>query len=229
MYLDRQVAEKHHFLTPDTPVIDTMELPSRMLRDSTATSACSSRPSSRSDAPNKTPSTTQTVPSCNLDTVSMEMTCSAAPGSVRTATRSINDKLNFLKQTLARELSRMSQSGTLNKPSTVPTIPLSAPTIAQTSKVTEEGEAEDGSGEQDVARNESQGSMELESVHLMSCETIGERSLVEEPVLPEGEIGTEGRDGSESEIEVLRGAEEDPGSYFSPDTGLQPLHISPGI
>ena len=222
--------EKHHFLTPDTPVIDTMELPSRMLRDST--SACSSRPISRSNAPNKTPSTTQTVPSCNLDTVSMEMTCStriAAPGSVGTATRSINDKLNFLKQTLANELSRMTQSGTLHKPSTVPTIPLSAPIIAQTSKVTEEREAEDRGVEQDGARNESQGSMELESVHLMSCETIGERSLVEEPGLPEGEIGTEGRDGSESEIEVLRGAEEDSGSYFSPDTGLQPLHISPGI
>ena len=30
----RQAAEKHHFLTPDTPIVDTIELPSRLLRDS---------------------------------------------------------------------------------------------------------------------------------------------------------------------------------------------------
>ena len=224
--------EKHHFLTPDTPVIDTMELPSRMLSDSTATSACSSRPISRLDGPNKTPSTTtQTVPSCNLDTVSMEMTCSTRPGSVGTATRSINDKLHFLKQTLAHELSRMSQSGTLHEPYTATATPLSAPIIAQTGKATEEREAEDRGVEQDEA---SRGSMELESVHLMSCETIGDKSNVEES---EGDIGTDcrgegegGGDGSsESEIEVPRGAEEGPRSYFSPETGLQPIHISPGI
>ena len=30
------MAEKHHFLTPDTPVVDELELPSRLLRESTS-------------------------------------------------------------------------------------------------------------------------------------------------------------------------------------------------
>ena len=31
----RQVINKHHFLTPDTPILDELELPSHLLRDST--------------------------------------------------------------------------------------------------------------------------------------------------------------------------------------------------
>ena len=123
----RQVAEKHHFLTPDTPIVDELELPSRLLRDSSVSgcgsSACgsgqvvASRPTAvagksgrkntrsgkkrniqslcegscqkrpklgaagsqsigRLDSPNDDHSTIPAVPSCNLDTVSMELTCS---------------------------------------------------------------------------------------------------------------------------------------------------------
>lgn len=34
----RQVADKHHFLTPDTPIVEELELPSHLLRDSLASS-----------------------------------------------------------------------------------------------------------------------------------------------------------------------------------------------
>ena len=38
----RQVADKHHFLTPDTPIVEELELPSHLLRDSLASSTPSS-------------------------------------------------------------------------------------------------------------------------------------------------------------------------------------------
>ena len=121
----RQVAEKHHFLTPNTPIVDELELPSRLLRDSSVSgcgsSGCgssqavsqssevagkSARKNTRSgkkrnthslcegsyqkrpkidawsqsigklDTPVDGHSTIRAVPSCNLDTVSMELTCS---------------------------------------------------------------------------------------------------------------------------------------------------------
>lgn len=65
----RQAAEKHHFLTPDTPVLDQMELPSRLLQDSSSTGWTSSQLASR-------PPSGGGTASCNLDPVSMEMTCS---------------------------------------------------------------------------------------------------------------------------------------------------------
>lgn len=34
----RQVADKHHFLTPDTPIVEELELPSHLLRDSLTSS-----------------------------------------------------------------------------------------------------------------------------------------------------------------------------------------------
>ena len=267
--LCRQVVEKHHFLTPDTPVLDRMELPSHMLRDSTTTtttSSCHSRPISRLDGPSTTPFTTQPVPSCNLDTVSMEMTCSTATAPSGTKTKSINDKLNFLKQTLTHELSRMSSKNHSDSQSTGTAPPLATDTaqtteqdtlrevrekeakteIPLTSKEGEEREREGKEAErrenwEEMGQDEAE-SDEIESVHLMSCESSRDKSTNsvdtgkrEKPTQTEGDIGndsrgSEGRGGvsSESEIEVLRAADGDPESFFSPETGVQPIHISPG-
>lgn len=264
--------DKHHFLTPDTPVLDTMELPSHMLRDSTTTttiSSCHSRPISRLDGPSITPFTTQPIPSCNLDTVSMEMTCSTATAPSGTKTKSINDKLNFLKQTLTHELSRMSSKNLSDSQSTGTTPPLATDTAQTTEQDTlrevrekearteirlaskkgeererEEKEAEGRENREEMGQDEAE-SDEIESVHLMSCESSRDKSANsvdaqdggerEKPAQTEGDIGNDSRgsggrggDSSESEMEVLRAADGDPESFFSPETGVQPIHISPG-
>ena len=242
-----------------------------MLQDSTTTttSSCHSRPISRLDGPNTTPFTTQPVPSCNLDTVSMEMTCSTATASSGTKTKSINDKLNFLKQTLTHELSRMSSKNHSDSQSTGTTPPLATDTaqtteqdtlrevrekearteISLTSKEGEEREregkeAEGGENGEEMGQDEAE-SDEIESVHLMSCETSRDKSTNsvdaldggerEKPAQTEGGIGNDSRgsggrrgESSESEIEAPRVADGDPESFFSPETGVQPVHISPG-
>ena len=168
--------EKHHFLTPDTPVVDTLELPSHMLRDNTTTtSSISGRPISGSDGQNCTQSITQVVPSCNLDPVSMDLTCSVKTNAPKSsvAPKSINDKLNFLKRTLAHELCRMSSTDHTDTHSTPTALP-STPEPADTSDRVRENESV---GQATVESNgEPNVSEEVESVHLVSCENSLEKS-----------------------------------------------------
>ena len=122
--------------------------------------------------------------------------------------------------------------------------PLSASLAAQPEgkRMEEKDKENEGRGKEGGEQNEvgNQGSMELDSVHLMSCESSGDKSvssvdtLVTEsnkPTSPEREIGNDCRGngeegGSGSDIEVPRGVDEGLGSCFSPQ--IEPLHISPG-
>ena len=186
----------------------------------------------------------------------MDLTCSVKTNAPKSsvAPKSINDKLNFLKRTLAHELCRMSStdhSDTHRAPTALPSTPEPADT---SDRVREKESVGQATVESNVEPNVSE---EVESVHLVSCENSLEKSSSGKKTAVGGgdgavvgevgdigaecevgdigaecevgdECGGEG-EGSECEIEVARGAEEDHTAYLSPQTAFHPIHISPGM
>ena len=145
VFYSRQAIEKHHFMTPDTPVVDELELPSRLLRDASNTHTCSStsqviKPSSTALESGRIKGSIMTrkgrkkknFRSTLAESQKKEFLGSEVEnGREFKTSQSIDNKLNFLKQTLANELNKISSDHQQENAITITTTSTQSPASHQ--------------------------------------------------------------------------------------------------